>query len=102
MKTVNIQIGLYSFNELSNESKQLAILEHGNLLNSLPQEFEDEDGKMVSEYIDHSDEEIIDNILANPYYFFENGELAKTCTYVGKHQKAGVTEFTFMGNTYEI
>ena len=102
MKTVNIQISLYSFNELSNESKQLAILEHGNFLNSLPQEFEDEDGKMVSEYIDHSDEEIIDNILANEYYFFENGELAKTCTYVGKHQKAGVTEFTFMGNTYEI
>ena len=102
MKTAQIQINLYSFNELSNEAKQVAILNHGVFLDSLPQEYENENGEMVEEYIEHNEAEIIESILINNYYFFENGGLANVCTYVGKHPKSGITEFKFMGNIYEI
>lgn len=102
MKTVQIKINLYSLNELSSEAKQVAILNHGDFLNSFPHEYENENGEMVEEYIEHNEDEIIESILINNYYFFKNGELANVKTYTGKHPKAGVSEFGFMGNIYEI
>lgn len=97
-----VTINLYSFNELSIEAKIRAIDEHGQFLDSLPVEHENEDGEMVSEYMEHSENEIIESIIANEYVFFEDGEPANCVTYTGKHPKAGATEFNFKGSIYKI
>lgn len=102
MKKVNVTIDLYSFNELNELAQQKAIEEHGIFLNSMPVEYENEEGEMVSEYIEHEEEEIIDSIKANEYLFFNSGELAQTCTFTGKHPRAGETEFIFMDKAYLI
>jgi len=100
MKTV--QINLYSFAELSESARERAISEHGNFLDSEGEQYENEQGEMVTEYPEHTSNEIIESIEANEYLFFANGELASCCTYVGKHPKAGTTEFTFKGNVYQV
>lgn len=98
MKTVSIN--LYSFDELTLEAKIFAIEEHANFLNSIPQDFEDEHGNMHSEYIKHTEAEVIDSIQANEYLYFADGELASVCHYVGNHPQAGKTEFKFKGEVY--
>lgn len=45
---------------------------------------------------------IIETIEANDYLFFKDGELAHCTTYVGKHPKAGTTEFHLNGNLYPV
>jgi len=116
MKTVNVKINLYSFNELSEEAKQKAIEEHRNFeLSSMqPNDFISGDPEYDTEeeiqktfdaeykYYEMNDEPIIENIEANDYLFFENGELASCVTYCGDSPKAGTTEFKFMNETYSI
>ena len=101
MKTVSIN--LYNFAELSETAKEKAIFEHETFLLSIGQEVENENGEMVTEYpetIDRAD--VIENIEANEYFFFANGELAAVTKYVGKHPKAGQTELKFAGEIYTI
>ena len=88
MIKVNVKIGLYLYSELEGEAKEKAFNEHEDFLNS------------VSE-ISHPDD-VEDSINANEYLFFENGELANCTTYTGKHEKAGITEFKFLGKIYEV
>jgi translation elongation factor EF-Ts len=97
-----VTINLYSFNELSKEAKERAINEHLEFMDSLPEESENEDGEMVEEYVEHSEEDAIESIDVNQYLFFEDGEMAHILTYVGGHKRAGTTEFFFHGKTYDI
>ena len=100
MKTV--KINLYEFNELTEQSKEKAINEAIDFLNSEPTVYEDEDGKMISEYIDHTEEDAKEFIFANEYLFFASGELANTVTYCGKHPRAGESELILNGETYQF
>jgi myosin-crossreactive antigen len=100
MKTV--KINLYKFEELSEEAKEKAIIEHQDFLDSQPIECENEAGELVDEWHSHSEDETIESIEANEYIFFEDGSLTNCVTYTGKHPKAGKTEMTFKGRIYEI
>jgi hypothetical protein len=105
MKTVNVKINLLSFAELSEDAKEKAINEHRNFLLSVtsPEDFDfDGDYEATMKEYEENDKPIIENIEANKYLFFESGELACCTTYIGKHEKAGMTEFYFMGNTYQL
>ena len=116
MKTVNVKINLYSFDELSEQAKEKAIENHRNFELSImqPEDFISGDSeydtpeelekayKAEYKYYETEDEPIIENIKANDYIFFENGELAECVTYTGNSPKAGITEFKFMGNVYNI
>lgn len=88
-------INLYSFSELSKEGQRKAIDEHQEFLAGLSLA-ENEN------YADRSDEEITEDIEANEYLFFQDGSLAHCTTYTGKHQKSGITEFHFKGNTVVV
>lgn len=96
------EITLYEFDELDETSKQSAIFEHLNFLDSEPEEFENEQGELVREYMEHTEEDTIESIRLNRYYFFSNGDIADCTTYTGKHPKAGKTEFKFKGENVEI
>ena len=100
MKTVNVTIDLYQFHELNKLAQQKAIFEHQKFLNSLPDEYENEKGQMISEYTEYSKEETIDSIETNEYLFFNSGELARTCTFTGKHPRTGETIFIFNDKEY--
>lgn len=100
MKTANINI--YSFNELSNEAKQKAIYEHGVFLDSFPIEYENEDGEMINEYIEHTENDIIESIEANEYLFFKDGTMCSCVTYCGTHPKIGITELKLHGEVYTL
>lgn len=100
MKTA--KINLYRLNELSEEAKQNAIFEHQNFLNSIPIECENEDGKMVDEWYEHSEEETIHSIEVNEYLFFANGEIANVTHFCGNHTMAGQSVLEFAGEQYPI
>ncbi len=100
MKTV--KINLYSFAELSEKAKEKAISEHIDFLDNLPEEYENEEGEMCSEYIEHTEGEAVESIEANKYIFFADGSLAHCITYVGNHPEAGKPEFLFKGEIYSI
>ena len=87
MKTVTIN--LYAFNELSDKAKEKAIEEHREFMLSVmrPEDFisgckeydtPEELEKIYNaeyDYILYNDEPIIDNIEANEYLFYKNGEI---------------------------
>lgn len=102
MKTVTIN--LYQFDELTEKAKQFAIEEHSSFLLNEGEECENEHGEIVTEYRDSiSDEEVIESIKANEYYFFADGDMAHVCEYVDNHPtKAGITEFKFHGQTIQL
>ena len=100
MKTVTIN--LYSFSELNDAAKEKAIFEHGAFLDSMPDDYENEDGNLVSEYVDHTEEEIIESIEMNEYLFFADGDMANVTQFCGKHPKAGKAEINFHGETITI
>ena len=109
MKT--IEINLYSYDELNEEAKNKAFNEHKYFLECNPQTYEDEDedGNIITKY-DNMDEwtqedikeYVEDSININKYLYFENGEMANITHFTGKHEKAGTTEFYFLGKTYLI
>lgn len=101
MKTVTINI--YQFSELPKEGQQKAIDEHGSFLDGEGIEYENENGEMVTDYdYVHTEQDIIDSIEANEYYFYFNGEMANCVTYTGKHEKTGITELTFKNQTFVL
>jgi hypothetical protein len=94
MINTGITIKLYSFSELSEKAKKEAIEAH--------RDFETNIAEDAQYNYCLSDESIIEHIEANKYLFFENGELAHTITYCGKHPLAGETHFIFQGKDYLI
>lgn len=100
MKT--LKINLYLFAELNDDAKERAIQEHMNFLDTTPEPFENEDGKMVSEYVEHSISETIESIEMNEYHFYFDGEMANYTRYVGNHPLAGTAEVVIHGETFRF
>ena len=100
MKTIKTEINLYSYDELKEESKEKAFIEHEDFLNQLGEEFENEEGVLIKEYPNHNKEEVEDSLRINEYLFFESGELANITHFTGEHEKAGTTEFYFNNKIY--
>ena len=98
----NAQINLYSFNELSETAKQRAIYEHQSFLDFMPIEYENEEGEMINEWHEHSEEETIESIEINEYLFFADGKMANVTRFCGKHPKAGQSILVFAGQKYAI
>lgn len=96
-----IAVNIYQLSELSEKAKERAILDHLIFLDSIPEECE-ENGEMISQYIEHTTEDAIDSIQANEYHYYHNGQLANCVTYCGKHPKAGITELTLNGEIYTL
>ena len=92
-----LKINLYKFDELSEEAKNKTIYEALNILDSEPIECENENGEIVYEYVEHTEEYAKEFILINDYLFFKNGTLAHTVTYCGDHPRAGQSEFFLNG-----
>lgn len=116
MIDTGITIKLYSFSELNEKAKRKAIEEHREFMLSImkPEDFisgiaeydTPEELQKIYEaeynYYLFDDKPIIEDIEANDYLFFENGELAHTITYCGDHPLAGETHFIFNGADYII
>lgn len=102
MKVATIQINLYSLHELEETPKETAIQDHSNFLISQGIEIENENGKLENVEYNPSESEVIENIEANDYIFFSNGELADCTTFCGKHPRAGETVFNYRGAEYSI
>jgi len=102
MKNIKVEIGLYQYDELKEESKIKAFEEHEGFLNSLPVDYENEKGELIEEYIKHDKEAVEYSIRINEYWFFKNGDMADCVTYTGKHEKSGTTEFKFQEKIYLI
>jgi len=103
MKEINVKIKLYKYEELNEVGKEHAFEEHFDFLCSNPSDYEDENGDMVFQTEEDYTREIVEeSININEYLFFIDGNMADTIHYVGKHEKAGITEFTFGGEVYEI
>ena len=100
MKTV--QITLFAFNELNATAQQKAISEHLDFMDSEPESYENEEGEMVSEYIEHTETDAYESINANDYLFFNDGTLASVIHFPGKHPRAGQAEFTLHGETVSL
>lgn len=97
-----ISINLYSFAELSEQAKQRAIQEHLEFLDNMPEQYEDETGELVTEYLEHSIHEAIESIEMNEYIFYFNGEMVNSTTYVGGHPLAGITEVIIHGEKFSF
>lgn len=99
MEKVNVVIELFTFEELSESTKVVALWEHrGFMLEKYNDSDFDESINMTYEEYEESltDNEVIENIEANDYYFFENGELADVV------QRAGEKVLTYNGKEYKI
>lgn len=108
MINVNIKIGLYSLNELSENARNRAIEEHRQFLLDMmiPEDFISGDPDYDTQeqlsaaydaeylYILENDEYVIESIDINDYMFFSSGELANVTHYTaGEH--AGETWLTY-------
>ncbi len=116
MKTVNIAINLYSFDELTEKAQRKAIDEHRQFLLSTmqPSDFISGDAEYDTpekiqeaydgeyKYYENDEEPIEESIEINEYMFFESGELANTVHYCGNHPLAGQEHFIFNGTHYTI
>lgn len=116
MIKANVSIELFHLNELSAAAREKAIEQHRVFeLSSMSTEYfisgdpqydtEEELEKAFRaeyEYYEMNDEPIIENIEANDYLFFSNGELAHTIQYCGNHPQHGETHFIFQGNDYRV
>lgn len=116
MIDTGITIKLYSFSELNEKAKRKAIEAHREFELSImaPDDFvsgiaeydtPEELQKTYEAEFDYyamNDEPIIENIEANDYLFYENGELAHIVRYCGEHPLSGETHFIFKGADYII
>lgn len=116
MIDTGITIKLYEFEELSKEAKQRAIDEHRQFelefmraedFISGEAEFDTEEQLQKTyekqyDYYLENDEPIIENIKANEYLFFEDGELPEITTYCGKSPLSGETHLKLYGKNYLI
>jgi hypothetical protein len=111
-----VTIILYSFDELNENAKkkaiesqrefELSVMRKEDFISGDPEyDTEKELRKAYNAqyaYYEQNDEPIIESIEANDYLFFSDGELANCTTYVGKHEKAGITELKIGNDIYII
>ena len=74
-----VKINLYKFNELKGDSRETAL-----------NYFRD-----TGEYEDMTEEDLIDTINVNYYWFFYDGVLAHCVTYMENNKPTGKEEFKF-------
>ena len=101
-KKVKIEIELFSYDELTGSAKTKALTQHWEFMDSIEEEYEDSNGEMVKEFVNHKRIEVEESIRINKYLFFKDGKMAHCVTYTGKHEKAGTTEFKFMDVVYVL
>ena len=93
----NFELLTYSLNELPASSKQKAIQDHLNFLNEIGNEYENEAGKIVTEYdyLDCYNEshlaETAENIEANGYEYNIFGSIVPMTHFTGNHELSGKT-----------
>ena len=102
VKEINVKVKLFQYDDLNEEAKNRAFEEHKSFLWDMGQEFETDEGELKTDYSEPDKETVEESIEINNYWFFESGEMAKTTTYTGKHEKAGITEFTLFGEVYTL
>ena len=105
MKTINIAVSIYKLDELSKDSKNIAITDHRNFLIDAYQDddFDTSFNMTRSKYERQLRRvDVIETIEANEYYFYSNGELARVVQYCGAHPRAGETIFTHDNIEYKI
>ena len=98
MKKVTIKI--YTIRELSQKSRSFAVSDHRDFMLSVyrDDDWDESIGMTYSKYEKTlRNKDLIENIEANEYLFFANGELANATLYCGNHLRAGDNVFTFMG-----
>jgi hypothetical protein len=101
MKKVSVEIALYEVDELEVKAKERAIEEHRNFLISECR-VNDNDPYGEAEYLNNienfdDDEYVLDDIRANEYLFFSDGEMANTSLSLTKG-----TTFKFKDQEYLI
>lgn len=87
-----VQINLYSVNELNEDARAMAIEQYKEFLLSI---YSDYENGLDNEYI-------MEEIEANDYLYFFNGELANATYYCDKHEKAGTNELKLFNEVYII
>jgi len=92
MIRLNLNLKLFSYDELNEKAKERAFDNHYIFLC--------ETGEYNSVEYDYKFVE--QSIKDNEYLFFYDGELANVTYYCGKHEKAGKTELSFQGEIYDI
>ena len=116
MKTANISINLYSFEELSVRAQERAIREHRDFLLTVmqPDDFisgdpEYDTPEQLSEqydteydYVLFNDTPVVESIEANDYLFYSDGAMANCTTYWGNHPLSGMTVLRVFGKEYRI
>ena len=115
MLNTGIMIKLYTLDELSEQARKKAIEEHRQFELSImtPEDFitgdpeydtEEELQKSYDAEYDYylfNDEPIIENIEANGYYFYEDGEMANVTEYI-KNNTVYKVELKLNGVIYDI
>ena len=91
----NFEVITYPLDELPEASKQKAIQDHLDFLNSIGQEFENESGEMETEY-DYLDaykdadiNDVIESISINEYEYDFNGDLVGITIYTKDNKPTG-------------
>lgn len=99
---IPVIIEVFKLNELQEHARQRAIYEHENFLVSEGQEIENEDGELETVAYNPEEEQVIESIEANEYFFYSTGELADVVSYCGAHERAGETILKHDGKEYDI
>jgi mRNA-degrading endonuclease HigB of HigAB toxin-antitoxin module len=116
MRKAIIELNLYTINELDEKAKARAIEDHRQFELSImqPEDFISGEAEYDTpeelqktyeaqyDYYLNNDEPVVEDIEANGYLFFMNGEQASVTQYYGKHHKAGKMELELHGVTYDI
>ena len=90
MIKVNVEVVLYTIDELKEEARYTALKEHRDVLLSM---FDVKDYDWDMDYDTYkeglTDFYVIEMIEANEYLYYANGVMARTKEYTGKHERTG-------------
>jgi len=95
LENKGFELSTYRLDELPNSSKEKAIQEHLDFLNSIGYECENESGELetIYDYLEICNQsdinEVVENIAANEYEYNFNGELAGIITYIRDNRPTG-------------
>jgi len=90
MIKVNIEVGLYTIDELEENARDKAITEHREFLLGMFDAGEYDWDIEYDTYKDNlTEEDIIESIDANECLYYIDGTTPHTIRYMGKHERAG-------------
>lgn len=92
---INVEIQILSFDELSQQAKEKAVLEHLSFLSSIQDPYQ-------GEFYEIDDQDVIDSIRLNKYLFYSDGSLADVIHYKGRQQRSGKIILTHDNKEYDI